>query len=136
MKPRAGVRRVVSTAATHKTEGLLVQVIVLLSFDGNGLRTGGDVNGTLALLLFDSFSLTGFRGMIKTTRLEKNDKTTCRFLYNAIKKEEYLFFPGFGTLFVPVLVLFRSSLFFFVLFVVLLWSFPVGRLLSSIILIK
>lgn len=54
--------RVFSTAteaATHETEGLLVEVVVLLSFDGNGLRTGGDVNGTLALLLFDSFSLTG-----------------------------------------------------------------------------
>lgn len=62
INPRSCVRRVFSTtteAATHKTEGLLVEVIVLLSFDGNGLRTSGDVNGTLALLLFDSFSLRG-----------------------------------------------------------------------------
>lgn len=48
-------------AATHKTESLLVEVIVLLSFNGDGLRPGSDMNRTLALLLFDSFSLKGVK---------------------------------------------------------------------------
>lgn len=48
-------------AGTHKTESLLVEVIVLLSFNGDGLRTSCDMNRTLSLLLFDPFSLKGLK---------------------------------------------------------------------------
>lgn len=55
------VRPTATGAATHKAESLLVEVIVLLSFDGDGLRTSSDVDGALTLLLFDSFSLRGLK---------------------------------------------------------------------------
>lgn len=44
-------------ALLTNTKGFLVELIVLLSFDGNGLRTGCDVNRTLSLLPFGCFSL-------------------------------------------------------------------------------
>lgn len=46
---------------THDTEGLLVEFIILLSLNGDRIRTSCDVNGTLSLPLFDSFSLEGFK---------------------------------------------------------------------------
>lgn len=50
---------------------------------------------------------------------------------------KYLFFSWFGTLFVFVFLFFRSSLFFFVLFVILfLLSLFGGGLLRSIVLLE
>lgn len=52
---------------------------------------------------------------------------------------KYLFFSGLGTLlfFVPVFLLFRSSLFFFVLFVVLFLLSFLGRgFLRSVVLLE
>lgn len=43
--------------STHNTKGFLVELVVLLSFDGNGLGTGRDVNWTLSLLPFGCLSL-------------------------------------------------------------------------------
>lgn len=57
---------------THNTESLLVQFIILLSFNGNGLRTGRDVNWTLSLLPFGSFSLKDKNTKTRLTRIHRS----------------------------------------------------------------
>lgn len=42
---------------TYNAEGLLVQFIILLSLDGDGLRSSCDVDRTLSLLPSGCFSL-------------------------------------------------------------------------------
>lgn len=42
---------------TYNTESLLVEFVVLLAFNGDGLGPGRDVDWTLSLLPFGSFSL-------------------------------------------------------------------------------